>query len=108
MRTIAPVPGGVADRINACAIQLKGLTDPAEVAYRFPKLARSLQAIANRAAAVRRHSGEPAGIDGPLSGLAQVVREHAAFDEPGGEPLRSELLRLVERVRTAGRSHRSR
>jgi hypothetical protein len=101
MRTIAPGNGSVADQLNACAIQLRECADLAEVEYHWPRLVRSLEAIAARARLVRRRGGEPAGLDGSLGWLAEVIHDAPGLQGPGGEPLRMELLLLVDRI--AGR-----
>ena len=98
MRTAAIGTGSIADQLNAVAIILHGFADLAELEYRWPRLVRSLEALGNRAASVRARGGMPLGLDGPLDLLRQVVRDHPAFAEPGGEPLRVELLGLARRI----------
>jgi hypothetical protein len=99
MRTIAPGTGSIADQLNAVAIVIRACADLPELEYRWPRIVRSLKASTDRAGRVRRHGGAPVGIDGPIAWLEATVKDHPALREPGAEPLQSELLGLIRRVR---------
>jgi hypothetical protein len=101
MRTAAIGTGSAADQVNGVAILLRQCEDLAAVEYRWPRLVRALEAIADRAAAVRRRGGEPAGLDGSLAWLTEVVHDHPALRGLDGAPMRQELLLLIDRI--AGR-----
>ena len=101
MRTAAIGTGSIADQLNGVAILLRGCEDIATIEWAWPRLVRALEAVAERAAAVRRRGGEPAGLQGSLAWLRQVVQDHGALSGPDGEPMRQELLLLIDRI--AGR-----
>jgi hypothetical protein len=101
MRTAAPGTGSIADQVNAVAMTLRQCEDLPAVEYRWPRLVRVLEGSAEWAAQVRRRGGEPAGLDGALGWLHQVVQDHPALRGPDGAPMRQELLLLIDRI--AGR-----
>jgi hypothetical protein len=93
--------GSISDQVNAVAMTLRQCDDLAAVEYRWPQLIRVLKGSAERAARVRRRGGEPAGLDGALAWLSEVVHTHPSLRGPRGAPMRQELLLLVDRI--AGR-----
>jgi hypothetical protein len=98
MRTIAPGTGSLADQLNGVAMTIRQCADLREIEYRWPRLVRTLGALAERAASVRRRGGEPVGIAGPLDWLRQVVEDHPALQGPEGAGMRDELLALIRRI----------
>jgi hypothetical protein len=91
--------GSVADEVNSVVIILRLCTDLPAATYRFPNIVRRLEHVRSRVDSVARRGGSSPGVVGPLRWLDQVARELPALDEPGGEPLRSELRSLVARIR---------
>ena len=90
--------GWIANRLNAVAMTLQECEDLPVVAWKWGRIVRALELIADRAASVRCRGGSPTAIAGPLDWLDQVVRNHPALQEPGAEPLRDELLGLIRRI----------
>jgi hypothetical protein len=98
MRTASPVNGSVSDQVNAVVIQLRGFTTLAEVAYRYPRWIRILESAATHAVIVRRRGGALRGAREALDWLDATTRE-GFWAEAAAEPLRSEVVRCVDRVR---------
>jgi hypothetical protein len=99
MRTTAPGTGAPADVLNGLIIQLRSCADLRAVVARWPRLCRTLEDVARRVSATRARGGSTPAVVSPLKWLDAVLRDHPALDEPGGEPLRSELRSLVARIR---------
>jgi hypothetical protein len=92
--------GSIIDQLNAVAITLRELENLPAVAWRWGRVVGALGLVADRVTAIRRRGGDP-GIDGSLAWLTEVIHGHQALQAPGAEPLREELLLLVDRI--AGR-----
>ena len=93
--------GRISDRVHAVAIQLRGLEDLRQVEYRWGRIVRSLEDLAACVARVRRRGGRPPGLDAAVGWLEAVIRHHPALAGPGGEELREELARMIDRLRGA-------
>jgi hypothetical protein len=81
------------------ATKLRRCRSLEEVEAAYPGLVRTLEFTERRVTWVRQRGGSTPGVVGPLRWLDQVVREHPAMDEPGGQPLRQELRALIGRIR---------
>ena len=90
--------GSIVDRLNAVAMTLRECEDIPAVAWKWGRIVRALELIADRAASVRRRGGSLASVAGPLDWLDQVVRHHPALQETEGAALRDELLALIRRI----------
>jgi hypothetical protein len=99
MRTVAIGRGSPADILNAVAITLRELENLPAVAWRWGRVVGALEGVARRLGAVRSRGGSTASVAGPIAWLEATVRDHPALEGPDGEPLRSELLRLIDRIR---------
>jgi hypothetical protein len=99
MRSSHPAAGSISDVTNGVAAQLKGLDDLAGIEYRFGRLSRTLEACAERAAAIRMRGGSLAGLDASTRWLEEVIRDHPALQGPEAEGVKGELLRLAHRCR---------
>jgi hypothetical protein len=73
MRTASIGAGSIADQVNAVAIHLRQCADLRELEYRWPRISRTLDALADRAASVQRRGGSPMNFDGALAWLTEVV-----------------------------------
>jgi hypothetical protein len=99
MRHLAPGVGSPADQLNTITVMLHQCQDLRAVEWVHARLVRRLEAVRVRVDSVARRGGSSPGVAGPLRWLDQVVRELPALDEPGGEPLRSELRAVIARIR---------
>jgi hypothetical protein len=100
MRTAAIGTGSVADQLNGLVILLNGCADLREIEYRWPRLVRGLENVANRVSVARSRGGSIPGLDTAAAWLESTVRDHAALQGPDGEPIRTELLGIVGRIRS--------
>jgi hypothetical protein len=64
---------------------------------------RTLENVRDRVVVTDRRGGSPAGLPGPLAWLESTVRSHPALRGEEAAPLKRELLRLAEAIRSAGR-----
>jgi hypothetical protein len=99
MRTLPPGVGSASDQVNQVVIILRRCQDLPAVESRWSAIARRLEEVLRRVDSTARRGGSSPGVIGPLRWLDQVVRELPALDEPGGEPLRTELGARVARIR---------
>jgi hypothetical protein len=99
MRTTSITAGSITDIVNGVAAQLKGLDDLVAIERSYLRLHGALQNCAVRAATVQRHGGRIPGLAASAWWLDQVIHDHPGLADPAAEGLRSELLRLVDRVR---------
>ena len=90
--------GSIADRLNAVVMTVQECEDLPAIAWKWSRIVRALELIADRAAVVRRRGGSLASVAGPLDWLDQVVRHHPALQETEGAGLRDELLALIRRI----------
>jgi hypothetical protein len=90
--------GSIADRLNAVAMTVQECEDLPAVAWKWSRIVRARELIADRAAVVRRPGGSLASVAGPLDWLDQVVRDHPALQESEGRGLQAELLTLIRRI----------
>ena len=90
--------GSIADRLNAVVMTVQECEDLPAIAWKWSRIVRALELIADRAAVVRRRGGSLASVAGPLDWLDQVVRHHPALQETEAAGLRDELLALIRRI----------
>ena len=90
--------GSIADRLNAVVMTVQECEDLPAIAWKWSRIVRALELIADRAAVVRRRGGSLASVAGPLDWLDQVVRHRPALQETEGAGLRDELLALIRRI----------
>jgi hypothetical protein len=90
--------GSMSDRLNAVVMTLQECEDLPAVAWKWGRIVRALELIADWATSIRRRGGEPPGIDGPLAWLQSAVENHPALQTSEGAGLRDELLGLIRRI----------
>jgi hypothetical protein len=61
--------GSIVDRLNAVAMTLRECEDLPAVAWKWGRIVRALELIADRAASVRRRGGSLTSVAGPLDWL---------------------------------------
>src|SRR5262249_38671335 len=98
MRSTATWTGSVADVLNGLVIQLRGFESLQAAEYAYPQWGRILDRAADRACAVARQGGGLPGAAEVAAWLAARMEE-GVYTGPAGEPLRSEVMRCVERIR---------
>jgi hypothetical protein len=97
MRSANPATGSPTDILNGLAMAVKGFRDAPDAAYRFPRLARSIESVAERVAGVRRRGGQVHGLEAAASWLRSALEESPALSGPDGGPIRDEMLALLAR-----------
>jgi hypothetical protein len=91
--------GSISDRLHDVAGILKRCDSLAALECRASGVLRTLDDQAVRIVQCRRHGAVPIGVAPALSWLAQVVADHPVLALPEGEPIRGELLALIDRLR---------
>jgi hypothetical protein len=90
--------GSVADLLVDVGGTLRMLKDLTEAEHRCPRLIRQLEAVVERAVAVRRRGGALPGVRPALDWITTTLRE-GFWVHADAAPLRSEVERCLARIR---------